>query len=77
MKDVAAEVDAAITVTANGRRVQLAGGGTVADLLREMGMAGKRVAVECNADLVPRSRWAGTALSDGDRLEIVRAVGGG
>ena len=50
---------------------------TVADLLTARGLAGKRVAVERNGAIVPRSLHAQTALADGDRLEIVVAVGGG
>ena len=49
----------------------------IAGLLAELSLTGKRVAVECNGEIVPRSRYAQTALADGDRLEIVVAVGGG
>lgn len=50
---------------------------TVAELLAARGLASKRVAVERNGAIVPRSLHAQTALADGDRLEIVVAVGGG
>jgi len=50
---------------------------TVAELLVARGLAGKRVAVERNGAIVPRSLHAQTALADGDHLEIVVAVGGG
>ena len=40
-------------------------------------MKADRVAVELNRDIVPRDRWAETALNEGDRLEIVHFVGGG
>ena len=49
----------------------------IAALLEQLQLAGKRVAVERNGEIVPRSRFAQTALADGDRLEIVVAVGGG
>jgi sulfur carrier protein len=49
----------------------------VARLLDALALAGKRVAVERNGEIVPRSRYADTPLADGDRLEIVVAVGGG
>jgi sulfur carrier protein len=49
----------------------------VASLIRELGLEGKRVAVERNGEIVPRSRYAETPLADGDKLEIVGAVGGG
>ena len=51
--------------------------GTVADLLRELAVEGKRIAVERNGEIVPRSRYAETPLASGDQLEIVGAVGGG
>lgn len=50
---------------------------TVADLVRELALQGKRVAVERNGDIVPRSRHDETLLAPGDRIEIVAAVGGG
>lgn len=49
----------------------------VAELVDALGFAGKRVAVERNAEIVPRSQHASTALAQGDRVEIVVAVGGG
>ena len=50
---------------------------TVAGLVRELGLEGKRIAVEKNGEIVARSRYADTPVADGDRLEIVGAVGGG
>ena len=50
---------------------------TVADLIRELALAGKRVAVEKNGEIVPRSRYEDSPLAAGDRLEIIAAVGGG
>ena len=49
----------------------------VAGLLERMALAGKKVAVERNGEIVPRGAHASTLLVDGDRLEIVVAVGGG
>jgi sulfur carrier protein len=66
-----------IQIVVNGQPRRLPAGSTVAALLAQMDTAGKRVAVERNGDIVPKSRHAATALSDGDRLEIVIAVGGG
>jgi sulfur carrier protein len=51
--------------------------GTVADLVRELCLEGKRIAVEQNGAIVPRSRYAETPIAPGDALEIVAAVGGG
>lgn len=50
---------------------------TCAELVTELELAGKRVAIERNGDIVPRSRFGDSLLHDGDRLEIVVAVGGG
>ncbi len=50
---------------------------TVADLVRELCLEGKRIAVERNGAIVPRSRYAETPIAEGDKLEIVGAVGGG
>ena len=50
---------------------------SVADLVRDLALEGKRIAVERNGEIVPRSRYAETRLAAGDRLEIVGAVGGG
>ena len=49
----------------------------VARLLQALDLGAKRVAVERNGEIVPRSRYGETQLADGDRLEIVVAVGGG
>ena len=50
---------------------------TVAELLQAEGLAERRVAVEVNGEIVPRSAHASHALHDGDRVEIVHALGGG
>jgi len=50
---------------------------TVADLVHELALEGKRIAVERNGEIVPRSDYAHTPVEAGDRLEIVGAVGGG
>jgi sulfur carrier protein len=49
----------------------------VEELVGELGLKGDRVAVEHNGEIVPRSIWIETALSSGDRLEVVHFVGGG
>jgi sulfur carrier protein len=49
----------------------------VAALVRELDLEGKRIAVERNGEVVPRSRWADTPVLSTDRLEIIGAVGGG
>jgi sulfur carrier protein len=67
----------AVQVVANGNPVELGEGATLEDLLAHMGLGAKWVVVERNGDPVPRKETATTVLSDGDRLELVRAVAGG
>jgi sulfur carrier protein len=50
---------------------------SVAELVENLGLSGRRVALERNGEIVPRGRFADQRLADGDRLEIVVAVGGG
>ncbi|MBV9623937.1 MAG: sulfur carrier protein ThiS [Acidobacteria bacterium] len=50
---------------------------TLAELVEQLGTKPDRIAIEVNRELIPRERWAGTALTEGDRLEIVHFVGGG
>jgi sulfur carrier protein len=61
----------------NGKSEQYRDGLTVLALLEQRALAGKRVAVERNGEIVPKGRHAETVLAVGDRLEIVVAVGGG
>jgi len=67
----------ALNLSLNGKLVELAGVVSVFDLLVHLGYQGKRVAVERNGAIVPKSLHAQTPLQDGDQLEIVVAVGGG
>jgi len=64
-------------IIVNGEPRRLATDTSVARLLAELGYAGKRVAVERNGEIVPKSRHEETSLDPGDRIEIVVAVGGG
>jgi sulfur carrier protein len=64
-----------VTINGDPRRFERAL--AVTELISELALAGKRIAVEKNGEIVPRSRYAETRLADGDRLEIVVAVGGG
>ncbi|MBI5791926.1 MAG: sulfur carrier protein ThiS [Rhodocyclales bacterium] len=61
----------------NGEAQPLPAPVSVAALLEARGLAGKRVAVERNGEIVAKSRHADTLLADGDQIEIVVAVGGG
>ena len=66
-----------IQLSVNGQVQRLEPGANIAQLLDALELAGKRVAVERNGEIVPRSRYSDTRLSEGDALEIVVAVGGG
>ena len=66
-----------IAVQVNGETRALAPETTAASLLQVLGLAGRRVAVEVNEDLLPRSQLPEHRLRDGDRVEIVQAIGGG
>lgn len=66
-----------ISVTINGESRAFDRAPTCAELLSVLQLAGKRIAIERNGDIVPRSQFDACVLQDGDRLEIVAAVGGG
>ena len=68
---------ASIAIQVNGEPRALAAETSAAALLEVLGLAGRRVAVEVNEELLPRSRLAEYRLRDGDRVEIVQAIGGG
>lgn len=64
-------------IVVNSEPRQATEGTTVAQLLQQLGLAGKIVAVEVNLRLVPSAQHAACALRPGDRVEIVTLVGGG
>jgi sulfur carrier protein len=66
-----------IQVTVNGAAHRFEKAPDVQNLLAKLELTGKKVAVERNGEIVPRSAHASTVLADGDQLEIVVAVGGG
>lgn len=70
-------MSASIEVVINGQARTVSSGATIAELISELGLAGKPVAVERNREVVPRAQHASTVLASGDRLEVVTFVGGG
>ena len=66
-----------ITLTLNGEPHRIAEGSSVAVLVNDIGLNPKKVAVERNLEIVPRSTLADVMLAEGDILEIVHFVGGG
>lgn len=61
----------------NGQAHELPAALNLSELLIRLELSGKRIAVERNGEVVPKSRHGETTLNDGDRLEIIVAVGGG
>jgi sulfur carrier protein len=70
-------VSIAMNVVVNGETRTIDATGSLSELVQALGLAGKRIAIECNGEIVPKSRYADTRVAPGDRLEIVAAVGGG
>jgi sulfur carrier protein len=66
-----------MNVVLNGREHPIGAPISVAALLEETGYAQRRIAVEINREIVPRSQYGARMLSAGDRVEIVQAIGGG
>lgn len=64
-------------ILVNGESTSVPEGLTLGELVGRLQLAGQRLAVELNGGIVPRSRWPETRLGEGDRAEIVRAIGGG
>ncbi len=63
-------------IVLNGKAAETAAA-TCEALIAELGLAGQRVALERNQQMIPRRLWPESALSAGDRIEIVQFVGGG
>jgi sulfur carrier protein len=66
-----------MNIRLNGDRYLLEEGATVAALVDVLALKGRRIAVEVNEEVVPRSRHAAHRLEEGDRVEVVHAIGGG
>ena len=64
-------------IVLNGDPIETVDGCSVEALLQQLGISRERVAVELNADIVPKAGYEKQLLSDGDKIEIVHFVGGG
>lgn len=64
-------------ITVNGEQREVVNGITAAQLVEDMAITGKRIAMEVNLEIVPRSSYAEYSFKSGDKVEIVHAVGGG
>lgn len=77
MPDTLAPPNLQLALTVNGEARSVPAGTTVTGLLAEIGLAERKVAVERNLEIVPRSQYSTTMLSAGDAIEIVHFIGGG
>ena len=66
-----------MNITINGERREVPEGLTVVTLVEYLGLAGDRLAIERNRDILPRVRWQDTQVASNDSFEIVHFVGGG
>lgn len=66
-----------MNIQVNGELKQIANGCSIADLLALLEVTGRRVAVELNQEIVPKSLHSTTILQDNDCVEVVHAIGGG
>jgi sulfur carrier protein len=66
-----------MNIFVNGDALELDQPLTITDLLAHLNMADKRVAVEINQDIIPRSEHSSYLIQDGDKIEVVQAIGGG
>ena len=66
-----------MNIIVNGEDKQVTDGYTAAELVEAMGLTGKRIAMEVNLEIVPRSTYPDFVFNKDDRIEIVHAVGGG
>jgi sulfur carrier protein len=71
------EAPGLITITVNGKQVEVADGVSVEALLAQLGVRREYTAVAVNREVTPKSHYAETRLRDGDKVEIVRPMGGG
>ncbi|MFF3941183.1 sulfur carrier protein ThiS [Streptomyces phaeofaciens] len=70
-------VTSSVTISVNGERREVASGTALDSVVRSLTPAPSGVAAALNETVVPRARWSDTALSDGDRVEVLTAVQGG
>jgi sulfur carrier protein len=68
---------AGLSIRVNGEPRTLGAGASVAELVEALGLSGRKLAVAVNRDVVPRAQYRARRLADGDRVEILEAVGGG
>lgn len=70
-------LDQSLGIRVNGEHRRVTGGISIAEMLGELGLDPRKVAVERNLEIIPRSTLSEVCVADGDTYEIVRFVGGG
>ncbi len=73
---MSAQSSAELTIHLNGEPRQVKAR-SLSELIEELGLTRRMIAIEQNLEVVPRSMYADTLLSDGDRIELVHMIGGG
>jgi sulfur carrier protein len=66
-----------MTLTVNGKNKELPDNSTLNNLLQQISQENERIAIEINAEIIPKSNYAEFLLKNGDKVEIIKAVGGG
>ena len=66
-----------ITIILNGKEKQIDSNSNIEQLLKDLNLENKRLAVEINENIIPRSEFSGHLLKEADKIEIVQAIGGG
>ncbi|MDX1812681.1 MAG: sulfur carrier protein ThiS [Gammaproteobacteria bacterium] len=66
-----------MNIIVNGENREIPDNSTAADLIATLDMTNARIAMEVNMEIIPRSQHADFRLHEGDKIEIVRAIGGG
>ena len=66
-----------MNISLNGEHKTLEAGTTLAQLIEQLGLTGKRLAVEINREIIPKSEHPSCVLKEHDQIEIVHAIGGG
>lgn len=64
-------------INLNGDLTEVADGASLSDLVAQLELTGKRIAIELNMEIIPRSEHPNTVLAENDTVEIVHAIGGG
>ncbi len=70
-------LESEIEIELNGAVHAVPEGGSLHDLVASLGLAGQALALAVNRSVVPRERWAATPLAAHDKVDVVRAIGGG